>query len=253
MVATFKGKTALVTGAASGIGRATALAFAREGASVAVADMDEALARETVKMITDQGGKAIAIRVDVSDPAQVDAMVDRTIAAFGRLDAACNNAGIGGPLALTGDYPIEDWDRVIAVNLRGVWLCMRAEIPHLLKQGGAIVNVASILGVVGFAHASAYTAAKHGVVGLTQVAALEYSAKGLRINAVCPAFIETPMLERAGLLDDPAAKQGLVAVHPIGRLGQSDEIAETVVWLSSPAASFVTGHAMLADGGYCAQ
>jgi len=220
---------------------------------VAVADWDEAGARETVRLIADNGGKAIAIKVDVSDPAQVDAMVAQTVKAFGRLDAACNNAGIGGALALTADYPIDEWDKVIAINLRGVFLCMRAEMPHLLQQGGAIVNVASILGTVGFANASAYTAAKHGVVGLTKVAALEYSAKGVRVNAICPAFIETPMLEKAGLLGDPVAKQGLVAVHPIGRLGTSDEIASTIVWMASPAAGFVTGAAVLADGGYCAQ
>ncbi len=253
METTFKGKTALVTGAASGIGRATALAFARGGASVAVADWDEAGAQETVRLIEAMGGKAIAVKVDVSDPAQVDAMVAQTLKAFGRLDVACNNAGIGGALALTADYPIDEWDRVIAVNLRGVWLCMRAELPHLLKQGGAIVNVASILGTVGFANACAYTAAKHGVLGLTKVAALEYSAKGVRVNAICPAFIETPMLEKAGLLEDPVAKQGLVGVHPIGRLGTSEEIADTIVWMASPAASFVTGTAVLADGGYCAQ
>ncbi len=253
MEATFNNKAALVTGAGSGIGRATALAFARAGASVAVADWDEAGASETVRLIDAIGGKAIGVKVDVSIPAQVEAMVDQALKAFGRLDAACNNAGIGGPLAFTADYPIDEWDKVIAINLRGVFLCMRAELPHLLKQGGAIVNVASILGNVGFANASAYTAAKHGVVGLTKTAALEYSAKGVRVNAICPAFIETPMLEKAGLLADPVAKQGLIGVHPIGRLGTSEEIADTIVWLASPAAAFVTGAAVLADGGYCAQ
>jgi NAD(P)-dependent dehydrogenase (short-subunit alcohol dehydrogenase family) len=253
METTFKGKTALITGAASGIGRATALAFARAGASVAVADWDEAGTKETVRQISALGGKAIAIKADVSDPAQVDAMVAQTVTVFGRLDVACNNAGIGGALAPTADYPIDEWDKVISINLRGVWLCMRAELPHLLKQGGAIVNVASILGTVAFANASAYTAAKHGVVGLTKVAALEYSAKGVRVNAICPGFIETPMLEKAGLLDDPVAKQGLIGVHPIGRLGTSEEIAETIVWMASPAASFITGAAVLADGGYCVQ
>lgn len=250
---TFTDKVALVTGAGSGIGRAAAIAFAQAGAAVAVADWDEPGANETVRQIEAAGGKALAIKVDVSDPAQVDAMVAKTIQTYGRLDMACNNAGIGGPLALTGDYPIEAWDTVMGINLRGVFLCMRAELPHLLKQGGAIVNIASILGTVGFANASAYTAAKHGVVGLTKVAALEYSSKGVRVNAVCPAFIETPMLEKAGLLADPVAKQGLIGVHPIGRLGKSQEIAETIVWLASPAASFVTGTAVLADGAYCAQ
>jgi NAD(P)-dependent dehydrogenase (short-subunit alcohol dehydrogenase family) len=254
MQTTLEERVALVTGAASGIGRATALAFARAGARVVVADRDGAGNKETAQQICDAGGVVLAVETDVSSPGDVDEMVKETLRAFGRLDYACNNAGIEGPLAPTADYTIQDWDRVMAVNLRGVWLCMRAEIPPMLRNGGgAIVNMASILGKVGFARAPAYTAAKHGIVGLTKVAALEYAAQGIRVNVVCPAFIETPMLERAGITSDPAMREAVTKLHPIGRMGTSEEVAEAVLWLSSPAASFVTGHALLVDGGFVAQ
>ncbi len=253
MASTLQGKVALVTGAGSGIGRAVALAFAREGAQVAVVDVDEAGARETARRIGEAGGQALALAVDVSVPEAVQRMVEATVERFGRLDCACNNAGIEGARAATADYTEADWDRVMDVNLRGVWLCMKHEIPALLVQGGAVVNVASILGTVGFASAPAYVAAKHGVVGLTKAAALEYAALGVRVNVVCPAFIETPMLERAGITSDPAMRQAVTSLHPIGRMGTSEEVAEAVVWLSSEAASFVTGHAMLVDGGYTAR
>jgi len=254
MQTTWEGKAALVTGAASGIGRATALAFARAGARVAVADRDEAGNEETARQIREAGGEVLAVAADVSAPKDVEHMVEATLRAFRRLDAACNNAGIEGPLASTADYLVQDWDRVMAVNLRGVWLCMKAEIIHMLRQGGgALVNMASILSTVGFANAPAYTAAKHGVIGLTKTAALEYAAQGIRVNAVCPAFIETPMLVRAGITSDPAMRETVSHLHPIGRMGTAEEVAEAVLWLSSPAASFVTGHTLLVDGGYTAQ
>jgi NAD(P)-dependent dehydrogenase (short-subunit alcohol dehydrogenase family) len=254
MAGQFDGKVALVTGASSGIGRATALAFAREGAAVVVADLHPEHGQETVVMIRDQGGTASLVVGDVAQESDVTTLIDATVRTYGRLDYACNNAGIEGTQAPTADYPDAMWDRVIAVNLTGVWRCMKHEIPVMLDHGGgAIVNMASILGVVGFANAAAYTAAKHGVIGLTQVAALEYAAQGVRVNAICPAFIATPMLERAGLLGNPEMRAMLEGLHPIKRLGRPEEVAEAVVWLCSDAASFVTGHAMLVDGGYTAQ
>lgn len=254
MAGEFAGKVAVVTGASSGIGRATALAFARESASVVVADRYEAGGQETVVMIHDLGGTALHVTCDVSQDADVAQLIDATIRTYGRLDFACNNAGIEGVQAPTAEYPREEWDRVLAVNLTGVWLCMKHEIPVLLAHGGgAIVNMASILGVVGFATAAAYTAAKHGVVGLTKVAAIEYATQGIRVNAVCPAFIATPMLERAGMLDNGERQAMIANLHPIKRLGTPEEIAAAVLWLCSEQASFVTGHAMLVDGGYTAQ
>ncbi len=243
---------ALVTGAASGIGRAIALAYARSGAKVVVSDTQREGGEQTVALARAAGGDALFVAADVSQAADCDALVARTLAHYGRLDMACNNAGIGGELAPTADYPVQAWNEVIAVNLTGVFLCMKAQIPALLAAGGgAIVNVASILGAVGFANAPAYTAAKHGVLGLTKAAALEYGAQGVRINAVGPAFIHTPMIER--LESDPATQQALVAMHPIGRLGQPEEVAELVLWLSSRAASFVTGAYYPVDGGFLAR
>jgi NAD(P)-dependent dehydrogenase (short-subunit alcohol dehydrogenase family) len=247
------GKVALVTGAAAGIGRATALAFAQAGAKVVVSDIQVPGGEETVSLIKAADGDAIFVQTDVSRGADIAALVHTTLEHYGRLDYACNNAGIEGTPATTADYPDEVWDRVIAVNLTGVWQCMKHEIPAMLQHGGAIVNMASILGTVAFASAAAYTAAKHGVIGLTKTAALEYSAQGLRINAVCPGFIVTPMLERGGMLTDPAVRTAMENMHPIKRMGRPEEIAAAVVWLCSDEASFVTGHAMLVDGGYTAQ
>ncbi len=247
----FNGKVAMVTGAASGIGRSTAVELAKKGASVVISDVDKERLAETEKLISDEGGEVMSLPADVSSAGEVSGMVEETMKKYSRLDVAVNNAGIGGDLAPTADYTEEGWDRVLNINLKGQWLCMKNQIPVMLKNdGGSIVNITSILGKVGFANAPAYVAAKHGLIGLTRTAALEYSAKGVRVNAVAPAFIVTPMLEDAGLLSDPEAKQGLVDLHPIGRLGEPKEVADAIIWLASDEASFVTGHTLMVDGGY---
>jgi len=247
----FDGKVALVTGGASGIGEACVLTFARGGANVLIADLNAEPGEQTVAAAQQAGGNARFVRVDVADPASVAQMVDAAIQAFGRLDLAVNNAGIGGEAKPTGDYSLESWQKVIDVNLNGVFYCMRYEIPRMLEQGsGVIVNMASILGSVGFATAPAYVAAKHGVVGLTKAAALEYSRQGLRINAVGPGFIKTPLL--AANLDEQAQTY-LSGLHAIGRMGEAQEVADLVAYLCSEQASFLTGGYYLADGGYTAQ
>jgi NAD(P)-dependent dehydrogenase (short-subunit alcohol dehydrogenase family) len=247
------GKVVLVTGGGSGIGRATALAFAREGAKVVVADVVVNGGEETVRMIKAASGEATFVKADVSKATEVEAMVKKAVETYGRLDCAFNNAGIEGAMAPTTDCTEENWDRVIAIDLKGVWLCMKYEIPQMLKQGGgAIVNTASVAGLVGFQGMPAYVAAKHGVNGLTKTAALEYAKSGIRVNAVCPGVIQTPMVERF-FQANPQASEGMSALEPVGRLGKPEEIAEAVVWLCSDAASFVTGLPMAVDGALTAQ
>jgi len=250
----FQGKVAFVTGAASGIGRAAALAFARERASVVAADVSEQANQETVRMIEAQGGRALAVRCDVTRGADVKAALAKTVEAFGRLDFAFNNAGIEPKKpAPTADYDEGEWDRIFAINLRGVFLCMKHEIPLIVKQGGgAIVNTSSGAGIIGIKGSPAYTAAKHGLLGLTKAAALDYAAQNLRINAVCPGYIETPMMDRfTG--GTPEGRAKVVAEEPVGRMGKPEEIAAAAVWLCSDAAAFMVGHAMVIDGGQTIQ
>ena len=249
MTQEFAGKVALVTGAGSGIGRATAIALARRGARVVVVDRTTPGGDETVEMIRAEGGEAVVIWADVSINEQVEAMARATIEAFGRLDFAFNNAGIEGANAATHEFDEAEFDRVISVNLKGVFLCMKAEIPHMLANGGVIVNCASIAGLVGFPGSSAYVASKHGVVGLTKSAALDYATSGIRINAICPGVIATPMVDRAmGDSDESIAM--INAMQPLGLPGQPEEIASAVLWLFSDGAAFTTGQAIAVDGGY---
>ena len=253
MAGLLENKVVLVTGGGSGIGRATSLLLAKQGAKVMIADYVPESAERTVKLIKEAGGSANWIAADVSIPKQVEAMVVKTVEAYGRLDGAFNNAGIEGKMADTVEYPEEIFDRIMAINLKGVWLCMRAEIPQMLKTGGGgIVNTASGAGLVGVPMLSAYNASKHGVVGLTKTAALEYAQKNIRVNCVCPGLINTPMVAR--MIDSGGMnEQDSVAAEPVRRMGRPEEIGEGVVWLLSDAASFVTGHSMSIDGGYVAQ
>jgi NAD(P)-dependent dehydrogenase (short-subunit alcohol dehydrogenase family) len=247
------GKVALVTGAAGGIGRATALAFGREGAKVVVADITVDGGEETVSMIKDAGGDAMFIKVDVADGDQVKAMVDKIVDAYGRLDYAHNNAGVEGAMGMCAECTEENWDRTIAINLTGVFLCSKYEVAQMLKQGGgAIVNTASVAGLVGFAGLPAYCASKGGVVQLTKTMALEYAQENIRVNAVCPGVIKTEMIDRI-TGGDPAAIEQFTAIEPVGRMGTPDEIADAVVYLCSDQASFITGVPFPVDGGFVAQ
>jgi NAD(P)-dependent dehydrogenase (short-subunit alcohol dehydrogenase family) len=245
-------KVAIVTGAGSGIGKAVALLYASEGAKVVVTDIDEKGGNETASLIKSQGGEAVFIKADTSNPDDQKSTVEMAVKKYDGLHIACNNAGIGGDLAPTGEYPIDGWDKIISVNLSGVFYGMRYQIPAILSsgEGGSIINMASILGMVGSKNVPGYVAAKHGVVGLTKTAALDYADQQIRVNAVGPGYISTPLLSNT--LDEDAIKS-LAGLHPIGRLGTAEEVAELVLWLSASKSSFVTGSYYTLDGGYTAQ
>lgn len=247
----FESKVALVTGGNSGLGKAIAIAFAREGARVAIAARRVSEGEETLKAIQQSGGDAIFIEADVSDRDQVRAMVETCVSEFGGLDCAVNNAGIlGTEFVPAADYEEDVWDQVIDINLKGVFLCMKNQIPEMIKRGGgAILNMSSVAGLKGGRVGCAYYASKHGVIGLTKAAAMEYASQGIRVNAVCPAVIETPMVE-AAFQQDEEIEARIIGMHPIGRLGQPNEVAAAVLWLCSDGASFVTGTAHPVDGGY---
>lgn len=248
----FENKVALVTGASFGIGQATALAFAVRGANVVIADLIEDKGQETMQRIKAVGGDALFIQCNVCVDNEVKAMVDKAVATFGRLDFAYNNAGIEGAAGATHECTEQNWDKTLAVNLKGIWLCMKYELPYMLKQGkGAIVNCASVAGLIGFSGLPAYVASKHGVIGLTKSAALENVKQEIRINAVCPGVIHTSMIDRITGKDKELEKQ-YISMEPMGRMGQPEEVAEAVMWLCSDSASFVTGHAMPVDGGWTA-
>lgn len=254
MMETMKGKAALVTGAASGLGFATAKAFAEAGAAVVLADWDETAVIHAAEQLASEGYCTLAVRCDVSDDDQVQSMIEKTVSAFGRLDYAYNNAGVQNALAGAADQTREDFDRVTSINLRGVWSCMKYELQQMRKQGsGAIVNCSSIGGILGGAQRGTYHAAKHGVIGLTKSAALEYAAQGIRINTICPGFIHTPMADQMIESGQKEALDAMLQTVPVGRLGRPEEIASAVLWLCSNGASLVVGHTLVVDGGYSIQ
>jgi NAD(P)-dependent dehydrogenase (short-subunit alcohol dehydrogenase family) len=248
----FRGKVAIVTGGTSGIGRETAVLFAKAGAKVVVAGRRESEGKETIELVRAAGGDGLFVKTDASQAAQVQALVQKTVGKFGRLDIAFNNAGIEGSTMPIAEQSEEDWDRTIAINLKGVWLCLKYEIQQMLKQGsgGAIVNMASVAGLVGSSGFATYCASKHGVMGLTKSAALETAQNGIRINVICPAVIETPMGER--LFGEPEVRKYMTGLHPIGRFGTPAEVAEAVLWMCSDRASFMTGQSLVLDGGFMA-
>lgn len=250
----FEGKVVMISGGSSGIGAETAIAFAEEGAKVVITDVDEEKGRKLAEEINESGGTAVFMKHNVADAKQTKEIINKIVEKFGKLDVAFNNAGIAGPSLPISEYPEEDWERVISINLLGVFYGMKYQIQQMLKQGGgAIVNNSSILGKVGFNNSSAYVAAKHAVVGLTKAAALEYSSKNIRINAVNPAFIKTPLLDNAGMKEGTEMYDMLVGLHPIGRLGNPREVTNAVLFLSSEEASFVHGESLMVDGGYTAK
>ena len=252
MTTELEGKVGLVTGGTSGIGRDTAILFAKAGAKVVVAGRREVEGEETIKLIRAAGGDGLFVKADVSKASEVESLIQKTVEKFGRLDVAFNNAGLEGVLVPIVRQSEEDWDRTININLKGVWLCLKYEIKQMLKQGGggAIVNMSSTLGLVGSVGAAAYSASKHGVIGLTQTAALENAKAGIRINSVCPGFTETPMTDR--IFRVPGVHKYILSLHPIGRLGRPTEIAEAVLWMCSDRASFMTGQSLVLDGGFLA-
>ena len=253
MTQQFSGKVALVTGGASGLGRVTAIALARQGAKVAVADVAVIEGEATVQMITSAGGQAVFTKADMTKSSEVEAMVQATVKTFGRLDFALNNAGIDGVRARTADYPEDVWHQVINLNLTGVFLCLKFELAVMVKQGsGAIVNLSSVAGVTGFPGHAAYTASKHGVIGLTKTAAIDYAKAGIRVNAICPAYTRTPMLTRM-LEQIPDLEAKLISRVPLRRLGTAEEIAQAAIYLFSDAAAFITGHSLVMDGGIMAE
>lgn len=249
MTRLLEGKVALVTGGSSGIGRAAAQLFVRDGARVVIADVDTEGGQETVQIVKETGGSALFLKTDVSKASEVEALINKAVETFGRLDCAFNNAGIGEIEGRTHLFPEEKWDRIIDINLKGVWLCMKYEITQMLKQGGgAIVNTSSAAGLIGTVFHPVYSASKHGVVGLTKSIALQYARDGIRVNAICPGAVRTPMVEKAISANSKYERANLEA-EPVGRMAEPREIAEAAVWLCSGAASFVTGHAMAVDGG----
>lgn len=253
MTQQFSGRVALVTGGASGLGRVTAVALAREGAKVVVADVAVSEGEATAQMIAGAGGQASFVKADVTNSSEVEAMVQAAVKAFGRLDFALNNAGIDGVRARTADYPEDAWHQVINLNLTGVFLCLKYELPVMVEQGsGVIVNMSSVAGVTGFPGHAAYTASKHGVIGLTKTAALDYAKAGIRVNAICPAYARTPMLDRM-LAQKPDLEAKLISRVPLGRLGTAEEIAQAAIYLFSDAAAFITGHSLVMDGGIVAE